>query len=582
MRLIKAAIAAAICTTALTACASGTLIHNPQGTDGLANSLGAYSLPKASLSVQVYLVRINNSAGIEVAAEPPHVVSSETFPISAIFDTGHADGFTVDVDPATGFLKEISLNSEDKSQDIAQATGASIGSVASFFTNFFVPGAPPAAAGLVAGGEAAESIKASILLASIELDPTDPTSVRAANKQLWGGVISMLTRVTTTDTCTVKPARGSTPDPTCRAALSILHTAVAPGRWPPTDTDLDQLAARRPFILQDPNPQPRRPGPGCESLAARGPGVCVRAAAEVKVGLAAPNGAFAWRSAHMPVAGQEYLLNVDRAMYASKTFDVVFTDGFAGKRTVTQDSQVLNVAKTPKAVVDAFIDSLGKTTQALSAVIPIRVDYKNARRPSASKSTSATKSTTTDSTGATKTDTTSATTQSSQTGADESATNPAAKGAADPKGGAAQGQAAPKDKDAAPVDAAAGDGQASSNGAPADQKPGGGTQSPASAPTLWFAVCDLDLQCGGPLDSALLGAKDAQAGQTLPQPPVKQPAPAAKPNAPKAPAKAAKPKPTAKSPKPTKPNTPAKPGNAAPCSTPADLKRPECKPIGGK
>ncbi|MDP3116556.1 MAG: hypothetical protein Q8N19_05505 [Phenylobacterium sp.] len=505
--MLHKAIAATAACALLAGCATNTL----QSQSVRSNALGYYSLPRAEMGVQVYYAQAAGTDGLMVAAETPRITSGESIPLGALFSAASEDRFEVKVDPATGFLQQISLNLEDRSVETARALAASIGAVYAFNPGFLAPRA-----------DTAESLVepprrvAPILVATTILDPTSQVEVEKANLTLWSQTLDSLRWRQAIDCA--RDARGGDDEAavegsTCQGGPTL--AALVPAGKVPVDTKAlaAALARDRPFILLPETATAPRSNQ-CD-FSQNGSGVCVRVAKAWRLALQAPGGPILWQGAHLPVAGDEYLLNVERAMFATKTYKVDFEHGFAGDRSISQTSQALAVAGAPKVVVDAFIDSLGKTTQAISGIIPLRVEYRNLRYPEAKAETTATTSTQTTAAPAAGAATGAQSTQTTQTTASASSSG----GATPPKPPTPAAPAAPAAAATAPAAAPA---------APAKTDPAPKPERPAPpAPQLWFAACTIGLSCEGALQKALLGEDENDAGdagggdgQELPQPEV--------------------------------------------------------------
>ncbi len=471
----KIVLAAVTLSISLAGCETTTLVRDVSSEDAQDNSLGFYTLPKAALGVDLYHGSVIatdsttkketlSSDGFLIAASTPRVEAGEAVPISAIFSASSHDKFTVDVDPATGFLKRIELNIEDKSVDTIKAAAASIGAIAAFFPNFGVPGGSrsSAEAAPVSGGQSRRVEYA--LVASVVVDPTDPQSIAAANTALNTHVeeyLSYLHRM-----CQVNNG------PRCAR-----HAAWRASPW-------DKRAAYEPSFhefISSPYAAKAKAAPAqtrqsrCAKDVAHGPGVCVRVARNVPVMLQAPGGPPIWQDARLPVAGDDYLLNVERAMFANKVFKVDFANGFAGKREVEQSSQALAIAGAPKAAIDAFVDSLSKTTTALSNLIPVRVKYESQRHPTSTTTVKKTETASGPATnGAPATQTTTETTTQQES------TSP------EPDGESPKPPVAQENGD---------DAEAAAEPPP--------QPSLVHAPQLWFAACSYGLNCAGPLEKEL-------------------------------------------------------------------------------
>jgi hypothetical protein len=412
------------------------------------NALGAYSLPESRLEVQVYFARSGEVDGLIVAATTPRVASGETLPLSGIFSAASADKFTVDVDPATGFLKKISLNLEDKSQEIAKAAAATVGAIYSFNPGALFAEDQAAESELIASGSGPVPVR----IATVTLDPSNAASVASANVELWTQVSGYL-RWRASALC-----RGS------NCGSPLLRQLALDDPMLDLGAAARSLAVTRPFIQTKGSMSANSISERCRTVKQPSAGVCVRMPRELSVGLQAPHGPVIWQGARLPVVGEEYLLNVERAMFATKTYSVEFEAGFAGKREVEQSSSALAIVSTPKVMIDAFIDSASKTTKALSELIPIRVEYRKLRHPSAS---SETKTTTTEETTADGSTTTTEETSASATTTDGASPPPVP-------------EPPPTESDVDQAD------------------------PPPTGPTMWFAACGYGLPCVDPLRSKLL------------------------------------------------------------------------------
>lgn len=488
--MLHRAIAATAACALLAGCATNTL----QSQSVRSNTLGYYSLPRAEMGVQVYFAQGQGTDGLIVAAETPRITTGESIPLSALFGAASEDRFEVKVDPATGFLQQISLNLEDRSVETAKALAASIGAVYAFNPGFLAPRADTRESAVTPAPRLAPA-----LVATAILDPTDQQAVEKANLTLWSQTLESLRWRQAID-CARDARRDErdkdeTTGSTCEGGPTL--AMLAPTGKLPGDTKAlaAALARDRPFILLPETATAPRSNRCDFSQDARG--VCIRVAKAWPLALQAPGGPIVWQGAHLPVAGDEYILNVERAMFATKTYKVDFEHGLAGGRSISQTSQALAVAGAPKVVVDAFIDSLGKTTQAISGIIPLRVEYRNLRYPEAKAETTATTSTQTTAAPAAGAATGAQSTQTTQTTASASSSG----GATPPK---------PPTPAAAP--AAAATAAAAAPAAPAKTDPAPKSDSPASqAPQLWFAACTTGLGCVGALQEALVLKDEARA-----------------------------------------------------------------------
>lgn len=482
-------IAATAACALLAACATNTL----QSQSVRSNALGYYSLPRAEMSVQVYFAQRQGTDGLIVAAETPQITSGESIPLSAMFSAASEDRFEVKVDPATGFLRQISLNLEDRSVETARALAASIGAVYAFNPGFLAP-----RAGTEESVVTPPPSLAPVLVATAILDPTNSREVADANVTLWRQTLDSLrwrqaidcARDARRETSRGAGDKDGMEGSICRGGPTL--AMLTPTGKLPGDTKAlaDTLARDRPFIVLPETAT--TPGPSRCDFRQEGSGVCVRVAKAWRLALQAPGGPILWQGAHLPVAGEEYLLNVERAMFATKTYKVEFEHGLAGDRSITQTSQALAVAGAPKVVVDAFIDSLGKTTQAISGLIPLRVEYRNLRYPEAKAETTATTSTQTTAAPAAGAATGAQVSQTTQTTASASTSG----GATPPK---------PPTPAAAPTAAAtAATATPAAPAAPAKTDSAPKSDRPAPpAPQLWFAACTTGLGCVGALQEAL-------------------------------------------------------------------------------
>ena len=165
------------CALGLTACESATLQRDAAIRN---NSLGSYSLPKASLSVAVFYARDSDADGLIVAAEKPRVVTGETLPLTAKFSPWSKDKYEVSIDPKTGFIKKLGINLDDRSDEIVKAAAESIASVAALNPGFFAR--VKRTDGAESGSDSAPRL---VQIAEAVLDPTDAGSIRSANETLW-------------------------------------------------------------------------------------------------------------------------------------------------------------------------------------------------------------------------------------------------------------------------------------------------------------------------------------------------------------------------------------------------------------
>lgn len=515
----------------LSACSSVTLQRGANPNDDPL-PLGYYALPKAAMNVELYYVVKDNNAGLQIAADHPRTVPGETIPISTIFSAFSEDKITVDVDPATGYLKEINLNLEDRSQETLVAVAKSVGAILSFSTGFFgggLVGIPPGLQAAKERGAGAAAPPVFTLIASATVDPTDSESLTRANALLY-------TQLNASRAWFERTQCGKgTKITNCVAFLQTLASLKT----------YKFIASPYNLVGDKASTSPPQPGIAtstCAGSLTSGAGICVRAARDVPIRLQVPEGAPIWQDALLPVKDDEYLINANRAAFATTKLDVQFKDGFAGRRDISRTSAALAIAGAPKAIIDAFIDSLSGTTEALSKLLPVRVQYISARRGLTKVDT--TTQTSTDASGTTTTQTT----QTAQTAVDSSSANAAppaatAPAASEPSGGKAKspgGTAAP----------AADMGQTTS----ADANTPGGLQ----APQLWFSACSYGIGCDGELQAEL----------------AKSPAPSAPP-----PSDVVKKPTSATTPKPAK-LKPAKPDAAKPDCTKSEVmnSKPACKP----
>lgn len=407
----------AACAAGIAGCETTTL-QRDGATEN--NSLGSYALPKASLNVAVFYARDGEADGLIVAAETPKIVAGEIVPLSAKFSGWSKDKYRVEVDPKTGLIKKITIGLDDRAPEIAKAAAESFAAVASLNPGFFArvgSNLPAQESPVIPKPDITQ-------IAEITFDPTDAASVHDANHKLWSEIADYADIRAALD-CRLEARRDQADQRTVQLAVEAAIGAKA--KAAARKKKLEEIAARAPgatlckqpdrllpanvrglgleralplLVTRHPlvqSPQAAVPASHAAGAAAPGSdmsatpaapcsglgtaGVCVRAVKEIPIALKAPAGPMRWRTTSLPAVGQESLVNIDRAIMADKSLDVDFILGAPGDREISQDSAAENIAKLPKTVIDAAVDSLGKTTTALSNIIPVRIEYRSLRRP---------------------------------------------------------------------------------------------------------------------------------------------------------------------------------------------------------